>query len=90
MLNTALNKRITTFLEKYATTYSKEQWLATFRDSNYAEYSTTAGPSSSNLTSNNDTQWIWSEDYQQYYYYDKKGECIWQSQQASTSSKGKK
>ncbi|KAG9252688.1 uncharacterized protein F5Z01DRAFT_222722 [Emericellopsis atlantica] len=71
-----LNEKITAFLRTHGTTYSRDEWLATFQQDEPAY-----------------PEWVWSEEYQMHYYYDDKGNCVWETevhqQQTGKSSKGK-
>jgi len=66
-----LNKKITRFLEEKGVAYTREQWIATFEDQSDCP----AGPSS-NFGSTGQ-QWMWSEEYSNYYYYKQDGEIVW-------------
>ncbi|KAM0272830.1 hypothetical protein ACHAQH_008589 [Verticillium albo-atrum] len=86
-----LDKKITRFLEAYATVYSQAQWLAAFKTDNAYEASSVGPSSSSSQAASYQPEWTWSEEYGSYYSIDENGQYVWQpeteGQQASSSSK---
>ncbi|KAI0427788.1 hypothetical protein F5Y09DRAFT_22533 [Xylaria sp. FL1042] len=83
-----LNKKIDAFVRAHSKVYTREQWLATFRQS--GGYSNSAASSSSASRSHrgqsSQSDWIWSSQHQRYYRIDHNGSTIWQDVTASSSS----
>ncbi|KAI1275387.1 hypothetical protein F5Y07DRAFT_400386 [Xylaria sp. FL0933] len=83
-----LNHKIDDFLRAHSETYTREQWLATFKHG--GEYSNAAASSSSASGSHrgqsSETDWLWNSQYQRYYRIDHNGSTIWQDVATSSSS----